>query len=392
MEESSMYERDLSELNDLVKLGDFVKKIVGDYPFEKFEELVPAEVFEKAERVIITGNGDSYSASLALRPFFMKALDMGNVAAERAIDVGRTLYFAKREDPSKTLVFVISSSGTGCRVMEAIQRMTKHGCNTFAVTNETEKGIALDAKYVLRETGGKMYEYRYSGQNFTYTNAMVMLYLVGLYGSVVRGVITREDEAHLREELVRYVESYMPVLDAVDKQMYDLSFKWSDTVCYDFIGTGVDIAAAYFGSAKFFEYCGTANMYTDSEDWNHLNFFMRDREKVGTCIAASKNNPAISRTLETLCAVQKTGSRILAATELDESEFPEGIDIVKLPDTSVLEFKPLMNYIPFTLLGFHIARGRNLGFFTTDSNFQNSPRFAEPDMNKIKTGKIVYID
>ena len=42
----------------------------------------------------------------------------------------------------------------------------------------------------------------------------------------------------------------MPVLDAIDRQMYDLSFKWSDTVCYDFIGTGVDIAAAYHGSAK----------------------------------------------------------------------------------------------------------------------------------------------
>ena len=387
-----MYERDLSEVKDLERIGDFIRKITDDYPFEKFEEMIPAEVFTNAERIILTGNGDSYSASLALRLFFMKTLDMSNVFAERSIDVGRHFHISRREDPSRTLVFVTSSSGTGCRVMEAIQRMHKHGCTTFAVTNAADKGIALDATYLLQETGGKMYDYLYSGQNFTYTNAMVMLYLVALYGGVVRGVITRDDEAELRKEMLRYVESYIPVLDDIDKQMYDLAFKWADTKTYDFIGTGVDIASAYFGTAKFFEYSGTSNMYTDSEDWCHINFFMRDRDTVGTCFQASKGSASISRTLETIGAARKAGNKVLVATELPASEFPDGVEVCVLPDTYVVEFKPLMSYIPFTLLGFHIAKMRGLGFFFSDGEPFSGPRFYEKDMNKIKTGQIVYVD
>lgn len=388
-----MYQRDLAEVKDFIRLPAFVKKIVEeDYTYEKLAQLIPAEVMKNARRVILTGNGDSYCASLALRIFFEKMLHMSDVVAERCIDVGRHFYFNSDEDLSQTLVFVTSASGTGARVAEAMRRCSKKGCSTFSVTASADSLIAKDAKFVLVETGEKVYDYHYSTQSFTYVNAMVNLYLVALYGGVVRGVITPERERELRAELVRYAESFVPVLDDIDTQMYELALSWADTIGYDFVGTGVDIAAAYFGAAKFFEYAGSINMYSDSEDWNHINFFMRDRALLGTCVAASKGNESLSRTIETIGGMVKSDRRVLVVTECAPDQFPAGVTVCQLPDTTVLEFKPLMNFIPFTLLGFHIARMRDLGFFVSDGGYGTGPLFAEEDMNKIKTSEIVYID
>lgn len=387
-----MYQRDVAEVNDFKKMPQFIRDILNDYSYEKIAGIIPEEVIRNARRVVLTGNGDSYSASMALRIFFQKMWGMSDVTAERAIDVGRHFYLSKEEDLSQTLVFIMSASGTGARVMEAAERVYKKGCSTIAVTGGVDCGIAKTANYLMLESPDRPWDYYYSVQNFTYTNAMVNLYLVALYGAVVRGVITREEEAKLREDMLRYVDSFLPVLDSIDEQMYKLALNWTDTIGYDFVGTGVDIAAAYFGAAKFFEYAGSINMYTDSEDWNHINFFIRDRALLGTCVAASKGNESLSRTIETIEGMVKSDRKVLVVSECDAEAFPQGIELCKLPDTEVLEFKPLMNYIPFTLLGFHIARMRDLGFFVTTNEYGEGPLFAEPDMNRIKTSKLVFVD
>lgn len=383
-----MYQRDLSEVNDLKLLPGFIKDAMERQSFEALSELIPAEVMKKARRVVLTGNGDSYCASLATRLFFNKMFNTPDIFAERCVDVGRHFYFGD-EDLSETLVFVTSSSGTGARVTEAIERATKKGCTTFAVTTNPESNIGKAATYVLHEKGDKVWEYRFSGQSFTYANAMLNLYLVALYAGVCRGTITREQESELRAELVRYLESVIPMLDAIDTQMYELALKWENTVGYDFVGSGYDLAAGYFGAAKGFEYLGCYNQYTDSEDWCHINFFMRNREDIGTAAVASKNSPSFGRTVETIDSMLQSGRPVLVVSEADASEFPEGIELCQLPDTCVCEFKPMMNFIPFTLLMFHLGRMRGLDFF---AGGMSSPLFAVKDMNKLKTSKVVYVD
>ena len=67
---------------------------------------------------------------------------------------------------------------------------------------------------------------------------------------------------------------------------------------YDFIGTGFDYAAAWFGHAKVFEALGKYAMHINSEEWLHMNFFMRNVDKIGTVIVANTTNPAMSRNRE----------------------------------------------------------------------------------------------
>ncbi len=387
-----MYQRDKAELNDLLKIPAFIQDIVRDYPFERLEQLLPPETVRRAHRVVLTGNGDSYAASMALRFFFQKMWNLTDVTAERAIDVSRNLYLSPDEDPSQMLVFIISESGTGARVAEVAERMHRKGCTVVGVTRGVNSNVAQNASCLLLETGPRCWDFHYSSQNFTYTNAMTNLFLAALYGAVVRGVITREREQALRDELLRYTGSFAEKFDCIDEQMYRLALEWADTIGYDFVGSGADIAAAYFGAAKGFEYSGSVNMYSDSEDWNHINFFMRDRAKLGTCVMLSKNSTSYSRTLETVKAMLKSGRRVLVVTEEQPDALPQGAVACTLPDTAETGFKPLMDYIPFTLLAFHIARMRDLSFFVTENGYGTGPLFAEPDMNYIKTSQRIYID
>ena len=107
-----MYQRDKAELNDFLKIPAFIQDIVRDYPFERLEQLLPPETVRRARRIVLTGNGDSYAASMALRFFFQKMWNLTDVTAERAIDASRNLYLSPDEDSSQTLVFIISESGT----------------------------------------------------------------------------------------------------------------------------------------------------------------------------------------------------------------------------------------------------------------------------------------
>lgn len=399
-----MYQRDPAELNDFKLLPAFIKDVVETFSFDYIANIVPAEVMQKARRVVLTGNGDSYCAALATRIFVQKMFDLTDVFAERSIDVGRHFYFSKKEDPSETLVFVTSFSGTGSRVKEAIQRASKKGCTTFAVTMSQNKAIQDEsnpdyvvrnvtsiadyATYVLPETGKKTWDFFFSAQSFTYVNAMLNIMLTALYAAVCRGVITREQEQQYRDELVRYAESFVPVLDDIDRQMYLVALDWQDTIGYDFVGTGVDFAAAYFGYCKSFEYLGSMNQFNDSEEWNHLNFFQRDRRNIATFVAASKGNESLGRTKETIGVMRKIDRRVLVVSECEKEEFWPGVIHCKIPDTEVLEFKPIMNFIPFTLMLFHLARFRDLEFFT---GFENGMIFQEP-IHDLKVSNIEYID
>ncbi len=384
-----MYERDLAELKDFNLMPDFIIKIVNECTPDKIGAIIPADVFRNARRIIFTGNGDSYASSVAVRFFYQHLLKMSDVTTERCIEAGRHLYFQKDEDPSATIVFVTSASGTGARVTEVARRAAAKGCTVIANTANPESHIAKAATYTVPESLEKVWDFRYSGQSFSFTNGLLDLMLIGLYAALCRGTITAEEEKAYRTEIIRYAESFKGEFDRIDEQMYKLALLWERTTSYDFVGAGPDFASAYFGAAKFFEYSGTPNMFNDSEDWNHINYFVQSNETTGTCIVTASNSDSLSRTMEVTHACSVIGRPTLLVSELPEDAVPENVTYCRLPDTDIPYIKTLFNYIPFTLLGFHLARMRGKTFFAALTSL---PAGVVADTNRVKTSEIIMID
>ena len=383
--------RDNQVKNGFLHFPAFLQTLLGELTDEAIAKAIPDEKIKKIKRVIITGNGDSYAACLATKEFNSRMFHNLEYQALRCIDVSRHHVFPT-QDPEATLVIVISVSGGGARVTEAMRRAALKGCTTLAVTGNPDSPMAKEAEHVLtiRIPAAEAFSPAYQAR--TYVAALCTTLLFGMHAGKLFGSITEEAAELMRREILEYSRAVCceEVLGRIDQQMYELAQTWQAYIGFDFVGGGTDFATAYFGTAKFFELCGSLNCLNDSEDWCHIDYFQTDRDKIGTAVAAFGNCASFSRTVETVGSMLKSGRKVLVVSDRSREAFPEGAVVCRLPATPHDSINPIMNFIPFFMLGNYIAINRNYEYF--GGMGADNPLFSqEGGINTIKTSRIEYI-
>lgn len=383
--------RDNQVKNGFLHFPAFLQTLLGELTDEAIAKAIPDEKIKKIKRVIITGNGDSYAACLATKEFNSRMFHNLEYQALRCIDVSRHHVFPA-QDPEATLVIVISVSGGGARVTEAMRRAALKGCTTLAVTGNPDSPMAKEAEHVLtiRIPAAEAFSPAYQAR--TYVAALCTTLLFGMHAGKLFGSITEEAAELMRREILEYSRAVCceEVLGRIDQQMYELAQTWQTYIGFDFVGGGTDFATAYFGTAKFFELCGSLNCLNDSEDWCHIDYFQTDRDKIGTAVAAFGNCASFSRTVETVGSMLKSGRNVLVVSDRSKEAFPEGAVVCRLPATPHDSINPIMNFIPFFMLGNYIAINRDYEYF--GGMGADNPLFSqEGGINTIKTSRIEYI-
>lgn len=383
--------RDNQVKNGFLHFPAFLQALLGELTDEAIAKAIPDEKIKKIKRVIITGNGDSYAACLATKEFNSRMFHNLEYQALRCIDVSRHHVFPT-QDPEATLVIVISVSGGGARVTEAMRRAALKGCTTLAVTGNPDSPMAKEAEHILtiRIPAAEAFSPAYQAR--TYVAALCTTLLFGMHAGKLFGSITEEAAELMRREILEYSRAVCceEVLGRIDQQMYELAQTWQTYIGFDFVGGGTDFATAYFGTAKFFELCGSLNCLNDSEDWCHIDYFQTDRDKIGTAVAAFGNCASFSRTVETVGSMLKSGRNVLVVSDRSREAFPEGAVVCRLPATPHDSINPIMNFIPFFMLGNYIAINRDYEYF--GGMGADNPLFSqEGGINTIKTSRIEYI-
>lgn len=118
--------------NGFLSYPEYADFLLNTLTEEAIAEVIPEDVLRNIEHVVITGNGDSYAASLATKEFCSRMFQNRDYQVLRCIDVSRHHVFCM-EHPEQTLVIVISVSGGGSRVTEAMKRAAAKGCTTLAI-------------------------------------------------------------------------------------------------------------------------------------------------------------------------------------------------------------------------------------------------------------------
>lgn len=384
--------RDNNVKSGFLSFPDFMDGMVDKLTDDMLSKVIPDERLKAIRHVVITGNGDSYAASMATKEFNSRMFRGADYQALRCIDVSRHHIFSE-EHPEETLVIVISVSGGGSRVTEAMARATKKGCTTLAITGNPESRMAKEAKYVLKIEIPKMEDFSPSYQARTYVGAVCTTMLLGLHAGILRGNASEKDAELLREEIRTYVRTICSenVMGKIDDQMYTLAQTWKNYLGFDFVGSGSDFATAYFGAAKFFELCGSLNCLNDSEDWCHIDYFQTKRNQLGTIAVASANSASFSRTVETISSMKKSNRNVLVVTDCEPSRFIDDVYVCTLPSTKHECVTPLMNFLPLFMLGNYIAIGRDYEYF--GGMGADNPLFSqEGGINTIKSSEIIYVD
>lgn len=370
----------------------FLDGLVEELTQEQLSQAIADETLKKIRHVVVTGNGDSYAACLATKEFGSKMFLGADYQALRCIDVSRHHVFDPVR-PDETLVIVISVSGGGARVTEAMKRAAAKGCTTLAITGNPESRMAKEAGHVLPIRIPKMTDFSPAYQARTYVAAVCTTLLLALHAGLLRGNVTRQEADRLRAAVSQYGHSVCcpEVLDRVDAQMCELAETWKTYRGFDFVGGGSDFATAYFGTAKFFELCGSLNCLNDCEDWCHIDYFQTDRDRIGTIAVGFTACNSFSRTVETVGSMKKSGRNVLVVTDAGAEAFEPGVTVCTLPGAKEDFLNPLGSFIPLFMLGNYIALDRGYEYF--GGMGPSNPLFSqEGGINTIKSSRVEYFD
>lgn len=308
--------------------------------------LTTPEIFA-VQKIVLTGCGDSYAASLAVKHAFEELTGLPCEVVP-AIELSR--FYSRKQlgfAPFSPLVIAVSNSGGVTRVGEAIQAAKKHGAFTLAITGKRDSLLGKSADRIMDLN---IPAFEAAPGTRSYMVSVMSLLLVAIRIGEVRGCYTMDTAMDMRFDMVEQGKALAALLPDMAEQMYGLAKEWENMEAYDFVGAGPDYAAAWFGHAKIFEALGKYAMHINSEEWLHMNFFMRNVDKIATIITARTDSPAMSRNRELIQFAHDLTRPLLVITDGGKEDFETDTVYVKVPRTKYDCNMALTEYAPVCLL------------------------------------------
>lgn len=304
------------------------------------------EIFN-IQRIVLTGCGDSYAALMAVKPAFEKYAKIRTEVIS-AIDLARD-YDKKNLGyaPQSPLVIAVSNSGGVARIGEAIQRVRKHGAFTLAVTGKEESLLGTSAERILKLDIPK---FESAPGTRTYMVSVLALYLLAIRIGEVRGRYTMDVASARRKEVKALADALEQAIPTMDAQAFELAQTWKDMSAFDFAGSGFEYATAWFSMAKIYEATGDHAMVINTEEWLHMNFFMRDPEKIATMIYAASDNKADSRTQETIKYAIQLGRPLAVVTDREMPELEGKATVFVVPKAQNILAESMYHFAPICLI------------------------------------------
>ena len=351
------------QVKDLFSLVDVQTEKCFDRA--KMDGMMSESDFANIKRVIISGCGDSYSAAGVVAPI-MK--DLAELESTESPDPMLYSTFYDKDDtlldydPDQVLVIAISASGNSSRVLDILNVANDHGARTMLISNNPEsKGSALADMLFYVETP----EGLNSPGLRSYFASMIALLSLSTRIAVAKGLKSQEDEDQLVSTFISYVKSYEPLYESIDDQMFELALAWKDFTRFEVIGDDADFYSAQFVEEKVIECAGLQCGHYDSEDWCHINFFMKNPETVGTIHLVNSYLPNYDRSQETVRVSQEIGRPTLAVVDANAVIETEGVHVCTLPELPAAYpwMHSIMNFIPGSILAAYLATVDERFFF-----------------------------
>jgi len=334
----------------VLSLPNLMEQQYNDLEPKARRALTTPEIFS-IQRIVLTGCGDSYAASLAVKYAFE---ELTRIPCEvvPAIELGR--FYSRRQlgfAPLNPLVIAVSNSGSVSRVGEAIQAARKHGAFTLGITGKRDSLLGQSVDKIMDLN---IPPFESAPGIRSYMVSVMSLLLLAVRIGEVRGCYTMDAAMDMRYDMVEQGRKLAGMLPEMADQMYEMAGKWKDMEAYDFIGAGPDYANAWFGHAKIFEALGKYAMHVNTEEWLHMNFFMRNVNRIATIITARTDSPAMSRNQELIRFAYDLTRPLMVITDGRKEDFGVDTTYVKVPRTKYDMNMALTEYAPIGLLAGYI--------------------------------------
>lgn len=340
------------------------------FNLKKLSSLMPETTYRQLKRVIITGCGDSFSAAGAMLPSFRLHSGLADVSVPDPMEFCR--FYDEREilkghRADETLVIAVSASGGSDRIVEIVQKGSTHHTASMLISNNPQSKGALASQYVYHvETP--------EGCNTpglrSYFASMIAITALGAYVGMVQGHITQARFEQIKQSIVSYITACMAEFERIDDQMFSLAESWKAFERFEVVGDWNEGYSAQFVEEKFIECAGVHCTHIDTEDWCHINYFLRDPKTIGTIFLLPSKMEGFDRAQYSVASALNIGRPTLIVTDAPASAFPGEAVVCTLPAAEETWLVPIMDFVPGSLLGSYIAALSDKMFFGGRYNFR----------------------
>jgi glucosamine--fructose-6-phosphate aminotransferase (isomerizing) len=317
------------------------KKInLGDFKLTK-EEL------NEIDRIFIVACGTAYNAGL-----------MGKVAIEKLaripveVEIASEFRYKEPLVTTRTLVITLSQSGETADTVAVLRDCKKAGARTLAVTNVVGSTISREAANVIYTMAGPEIAV---ASTKAYTTQVVVMYLLGMYFSELKGLLTKELEKDLKEALLLLPEKIKEVLTKAE-EVGEVAKLLTNEKDVFYLGRGADYALSLEGSLKLKEISYIHSEAYAGGELKHGTIALIEK---GTKVIASLTQRSLrEKMISNIVEVKARGAHVIGIAyegdELDESTFDE---IIRIPEIFNL-VSPVLAVIILQLLAYYTARDK----------------------------------
>lgn len=202
------------------------------------------EQLNEIDRIFIVACGTAYHAGL-----------MGKIAIEKMakipveVDIASEFRYRDPLVTNKSLVIIVSQSGETADTLAALRDCNKVGAITLAITNVVGSTISREAKHVIYTMAGPEIAV---ASTKAYTTQVVVMNLIGLYFSELRGTLSEGEIEEIKDGLLEIPDKIDEIFNEEEEiiKIAKLISKEDDLF---YLGRGADYALALEGSLKLKE-------------------------------------------------------------------------------------------------------------------------------------------
>lgn len=248
-------------IQDILEQSTVIKELCAKY-FEGENGISNLDFGLKQEeinfsKIYITASGSSRNVGGIARYFTEKLLDIP-VFVEYASEFAHKKPALKEND----LVIAISQSGETADTYSALKYASDRGCYTLALTNNNDSKIHNLSRFKMEVGAGKETSV---AATKSFTAQLFNLYVLALYLAKVKGVLSDENLAKYRRELIEIPSKLEELFEKMD-DLKSVAEKMKDSKSIVIIGRGLNSGSAREGALKIKETCYIdANGYPSGE-------------------------------------------------------------------------------------------------------------------------------
>lgn len=345
---------------------EVVKRITGTYiKGDKIDIGIDLEEIKDVERIIITGAGSSFFASM-IGEYYLKRLarviDVASIMSSQVISMYSNIDFSDKS----TLLIGVTQSGETKDTLDAIRFLKRKRVMIITVANRPSSEAERESDFVIKQLAGPE-------RSVVATKSFLAEVLVLLLFSIGLARVKDKEVENISEE-VRKLPALVEHVFSQEKEIQEIAKNYQHEDEFYPLSRGINMPVALEIGRKMEEVLYVNTLGTSlgtSAELKHGPLTMIS-DKTLLFIAPFSSGSEYRKIITNIEEAKARGAKVIAvAIEGDRVIKNMVDDVIWIPETS--EFlTPILSVIPLQLLTYYVGQSKNMESFDRPRNLAKS--------------------